>query len=128
MKKAIVISTALIVSVVICMATFSQQAKAPDPANVPIYQVDGRPVINAHIVVGEVSVPGGSILAEEFPITLRDAAAFTSASSYNCFASQLAGMSPSAGGTFKKIDGTHFVIRAPRNNVPWQQGFLCIGN
>lgn len=108
------------------------EAQTP-PAVVPVYGVDGHAIANAHIVVGVVSIPAGggplsSSAVEEFPVELADGAAFTSANSYRCFGSQVAGASPKAGGVFRIVDGAHFVFRTGRFGPSWTQDFICIGN
>jgi hypothetical protein len=103
-------------------------------APIPVYNTDGTPVPNAHIVVGSITVPPGwasDVRSPQFssgiPVALEGAAAFTRADSYKCFVAQPFGVSPPAG-MFRKIDGSNFAIRVVGGAAPWRQDFFCIGN
>jgi hypothetical protein len=106
----------------------------PPNTPIPVYKTDGTPVPKAHIVVGSVTVPpdwAQDVRSQEFingiPVTLAGAAAFTSADSYMCFDVPLAGWSPVIA-AFRRVDGSHFGIRALSAARGWRQDFICIGN
>ncbi len=132
MRKLILLL--VVVSLVVLIINFTQAETTAPAAAAPAYYVDGRVVPNAHIVIGQVSVPTGPPQSpstapgppEEFPVTLSHAATFTSADSYKCFLSQPYGMG--SGGVVRIIDGSHFVYRGGRSGPAWQQDFFCIGN
>jgi hypothetical protein len=123
------IATALLFGCLIA----AQTPPTPTPL-LPVYSADGSSVPNVHIVIGQISVPAGPPKApltppgapEEFPVTLSNAAAFTSADSYKCFLAQPYGLG--SGGIVRIIDGNQFVYRGARSGPAWQQNFLCIGN
>lgn len=123
-----------VVALFVSLINFTRAgASTPTPATVPVYYVDGSTVANAHIVIGQIPIlagggPGVSSATEEFPVTLSNAAAFTSGDSYRCFASKPFGAGLLNGGLFRNIDGSHFVFRTARLGPAWQQDFFCIGN
>ena len=97
------------------------------PTAIPVYSADGRAITNAHIVFGQISLPGSS-QGDEIFITLNGEAAFTSADSYKCFLSKPFGAGLLAGGPLRRIDGSHFAFRGGQAGPAWQQDFFCIGN
>jgi hypothetical protein len=124
----------LLVSLAIATMPRADAQTAPPSTPMPVYNTDGTPVPNSHIVIGHVTVPPGwasEPRSQQFfdgiPVALEGAAAFTSADSYKCFLAQPFGVSPPAG-NFRKIDGSHFGIRAVGGGAAWRQDFLCIGN
>jgi hypothetical protein len=130
MKKLTLMFVAM--SLVILVINFTHaQTDTKKPPLIPVYYADGKVAADAHIVIGQILVPAGSSsspINEEFPVTLTDAAAFTSADSYRCFASKPFGASIFTGGLFRIIDGGHFAFRTGRVGFAWQQDFFCIGN
>jgi hypothetical protein len=124
----------VLISLVIAVMPLADAQTAPPGTPIPVYNTDGTTVPSVHIVVGSVTVPpswASDVRSPQFssgiPVTLEGAAAFTSADSYICFVSQLAGPNPQIG-MFRKTDGSHFGIRAVGGGAAWRQDFLCIGN
>ncbi len=113
---------------------FIAAAQTASNTPIPVYKTDGTPVPKAHIVVGSITVPAGwgrtsdQDLFSGIPVTLAGAAAFTSAETYSCFVSQPLGGTSAEIGLFRKIDGSHFAIRALSAARDWRQDFICIGN
>ncbi len=133
MKKLLIALVAMVV-VGSMISRTQTQIEPPKPA-IPIYSADGKPVPNAHIVIGRINTlpgaPDGVIRFDNYPvITLSGAAAFTSADSFKCFGSEPVGSAPALynGGLFKNLDGSHVVYQLPRGGPSWQQGYLCIGS
>lgn len=125
-----------LLAVVLLVGISRITARTETPKSViPFVNVDGSELTNAHIVVGSVVVPPGTIpdpnsrsVPEGIPVTLAGAAGFSSPDSYKCFVSELAGVSPPTG-MFRKIDGNHFAVRVVSNSaVSWRQDFVCVGN
>jgi hypothetical protein len=131
--KKLILLVATISIFVLATVFTGARIQAQSPAVVPVYYADGKPVPNAHMVIGQISVPAGGgpgvgPVTEEFPVTLAGTAAFTSADSYKCFAAKPFGAGLLNGGLFRIIDGSHFAFRSSRFGPAWQQDFFCIGN
>jgi len=136
MKKVTLLLLVVVLLAILIVNRTPAQTETPTTLIFPVYNTDGTDVPNAHIVVGQVSVPPGPFpftrqnhqeFLKGIPVTLTGAASFTNAVSYKCFVTELGGPNP-PDGMFKKVDGSHFAIRAPRWGVAWQQDFFCIGN
>ncbi len=139
MKKLTLLLLVVVSLAILIVKRTPAQTETPTTPIFPVYSTDGSNAPNAHMVVGQVKVPPGSVRTPQgkhalsgsvalIPVTLTGAAAFTNAETYKCFVSQLGGTYVDSGGTFEKIDGSHFGIRAPVVNIEWQQDFFCIGN
>ncbi len=134
MKKLTLLLLVVVSLAILIVKRTPAQTETPTTLIFPVYNTDGTDVPNAHVVVGQVTPPGSLLTPQGkqeslngIPVTLAGGAAFTNAETYRCFVSELGGPNPQIG-MFKKIDGSHFAIRAPRAGVAWQQKFFCIGN
>ena len=125
--KTRVLTAMLLIFLGSSSVAFCQTQPTPAKPVIPIYDIEGNELRNAHIVTGSVTIPFGAMV-EGVPVTLTGSAAFSNAGSYKCYISQFAGMNPEIG-TIKYVDGSHFFIREPSGrNSSWRADFLCIGS